>query len=79
MIPLLNLLYSVPILVGVVCAAITLIVMYAPWRVMWECCLLVLAAVIVLFEFWFHEAWRAFKNWMRKPASWEDDLPDLWI
>jgi hypothetical protein len=76
---LLNLLYTAPIVVGMIIALITLVAILAPWRLMWECLLLANTAMVILVVFWISEAWRAFKKWMRKPASWEDDLPDLWI
>jgi len=76
---LLSLLYNVPILFGVLAALIMILVMASPWRLLWECVLLAAAAIVILISYWLSEALRKFKKWMRKPASWEDDLPDLWI
>jgi hypothetical protein len=76
---ILNIFYAAPILVGMIIAVIILVVMFAPWKLYWECALMVTAIVAVLVMYMFDEALRGFKNWMRRPASWENDLPDLWI
>jgi hypothetical protein len=76
---LLNLFYAAPVLFGMLIVLVALIVIHTPWRLLWECLLLANAAMVILITFWISEVWRKFKRWMRKPASWENDLPDLWI
>jgi hypothetical protein len=76
---LLNLFYTMPIAIGAFVAVITLVVMFAPWDKIFRYCTLIPLIGIICLVLWVEYIAVSFAKWMRKPAAWEDDLPDLFI
>jgi hypothetical protein len=51
-------LFYIPALFGALLIAISLVVVFAPWRFIWECVILTLTIMCIFFMFWVDEFWR---------------------
>lgn len=76
---LLNLFYTVPIVLSIFSAIVTLIVLLLPWnKILWA----ILWTLFVMTMFtWFHctEGWKILRSWFKKPQPWYGDFDDLFI